>query len=154
MYTYVQYVFKNFHPPLYHFSNKCLSRFKNSRGKKGFKAASASRDTGTAALSTQRSFCPHQNPSASLISLRLIIPKEDETGPTLKYITYVRGWYCLYLSTYLHMFTIYLFWKGHGEKHFSALGAILTKEQIKDKIYKGTLTYNQEKRKKPKSKAC
>lgn len=103
---------------------------------------------------TQRSFCPHQNPSASLISLRLIIPKEDETGPTLKYITYVRGWYCLYLSTYLHMFTIYLFWKGHGEKHFSALGAILTKEQIKDKIYKGTLTYNQEKRKKPKSKAC
>lgn len=103
---------------------------------------------------TQRSFCPHQNPSASLISLRLIIPKEDETGPTLKYITYVRGWYCLYLSTYLHTFTIYLFRKGHGEKHFSALGAILTKEQIKDKIYKGTLTYNQEKRKKPKSKAC
>lgn len=103
---------------------------------------------------TQRSFCPHQNPSASLISLRLIIPKEDETGPTLKYITYVRGWYCLYLSTYLHMFPIYLFWKVHGEKHFSVLGAILTKEQIKDKIYKGTLTYNQEKRKKPKSKAC
>lgn len=51
MYTYVQYAFKNFYLPLYHFSNKCLSRFKNSRGKKGFKATSASHDTGTAALS-------------------------------------------------------------------------------------------------------
>lgn len=145
MQAFLMYTSKNFHFPVYQLCSRYPTRFRTAEARMDSQVTSDTYgDRGSVPLAllcllAQGAAWPV--PTCFLDSSKINNPQARWSRPSIN--THQHVLCCPCLSTCLHMFSIYSFWKGHGDLgHFSTPGPILTKDRAK--IQRRIDYYNQE----------